>query len=63
MKKIVILFGVMVSLMAMACRKENTLQKLDGGSLAGTKWIGTDWDYGIGDDWATIYDETIDWYC
>lgn len=30
--------------------------------LAGTKWTTTNWDYGVGDDWAGIFDETYNIY-
>lgn len=30
--------------------------------LVGTKWTTTSWDYGVGDDWVTIADETYNIY-
>lgn len=31
-------------------------------NLDGTKWITTSWDYSTGDDWVTIYDESLSFY-
>ncbi len=30
--------------------------------VAGSKWTSTNWDYGIGDDWVTLFDENINIY-
>ena len=30
--------------------------------LVGTKWTTTNWDYAIGDDWASTFDETYNIY-
>ena len=30
--------------------------------MVGTKWIATNWDYGIGDDWVSTMDETVCFY-
>ena len=30
--------------------------------IKGTKWTTTDWDFSVGDDWASIYDERFDVY-
>lgn len=54
--------GILACSMIMACDAEEDILKSNNGSLAGTKWIGSDMDYLIGDDWITLYDESIVWY-
>ena len=54
---------ILTCAMIVACggTKDDTL-KSNNGNLAGTKWIGSDNDYLIGDDWITLYDESVVWY-
>ena len=49
--------------MIVACGgTKDDILKSNNGNLAGTKWIGSDNDYLIGDDWITLYDESVVWY-
>lgn len=34
----------------------------ENSKIAGSKWTTTNWDYGIGDDWASTLDETYSFY-
>ena len=54
--------GILACSMIMACDAEEDILKSNNGSLAGTKWRGSDMDYLIGDDWITLYEESIVWY-
>lgn len=54
--------GILVCSMIIACDAKDDILKSNNGSLAGTKWIGSNMDYLIGDDWITLYDESMIWY-
>ena len=54
--------GILACAMIVACGVKEDILKSNNGSLAGTKWIGSNMDYLIGDDWITLYDESIVWY-
>lgn len=54
--------GILVCSIIIACDAKDDILKSNNGSLAGTKWIGSNMDYLIGDDWITLYDESMIWY-
>lgn len=45
-----------------SCQGTSADTEMIADNLEGTKWISTNWDYLIGDDWATFYDELVSVY-
>lgn len=52
------LIGILLCIFFISCGENNDDPSLVNGKLVGSKWTTTNWDYGIGDDWASTIDET-----
>lgn len=60
MNKIVnVLIGMLLCTVIVSCGDSDDDTNSGGnGRLSGSKWTTTNWDYGVGDDWASVIDET-----
>lgn len=60
MNKIVnVLIGMLLCAVIVSCGDSGDDTNSRGnGWLLGSKWTTTNWDYGVGDDWASVIDET-----
>lgn len=67
MKKLTLLFGLLLTLVTLSCSKDDGGQNSGGNleqnsKLVGSKWTLTDWDYSVGDDYIGLHDETYNFF-
>lgn len=56
------ILSIITCICTTACSSDNSETHSTDNSLVGSKWTVTNWDYGLGDDWISIADETYNLY-
>lgn len=56
------ILSIITCICTTACSSDNSETHSTDNSLVGSKWTVTNWDYGLGDDWISIADETCNLY-